>query len=60
LNSYFGYPNYVAVDGFGNVYVSDHFNSTIDSIRRLSLSSDNVTTIAGKTGNVIECMLLFV
>jgi hypothetical protein len=54
LNSYFGYPNYIAVDGFGNLYVSDHFNSTIDSIRRLSLSSDNVTTIAGKTGNVIE------
>ena len=50
----YGYPNYIAHDGAGNLYVGDHFYSNyyngIDSIRLLSAKSGNVTTLAGKTG----------
>ena len=47
----FGYPNYVAVDSSGTLYVSDHNNTGIDSIRRIaSFNTLNVTTIAGGTG----------
>jgi sugar lactone lactonase YvrE len=45
----FNYPSDVAVDGAGNVYVTDYGNSTI---RRLKPIGANwaVTTIAGKAG----------
>ena len=41
-------PNGVAVDGIGNIYVTDSYNSTI---RRIS-SSGAVTTFAGTAGQV--------
>jgi len=50
----FGYPNYVAVDRSGTLYVSDHNNTGIDSVRRIaSFNTLNVTTIAGGTGLIL-------
>lgn len=54
----FGIPNYVTIDGLGNLYLSDHYEdpitgNIIDSIRRISKSTQGyggivVTTMAGK------------
>ena len=54
--AYFGSPNYISIDGVGNLFVSDHLmndttgNST-DSIRRISSSNAYVSTIAGGLGD---------
>jgi sugar lactone lactonase YvrE len=40
----FHYPVGVAADGAGDVFVTDSFN---DAVRRIDLSSGNVTTVAG-------------
>jgi hypothetical protein len=40
-------PTDVAVDGRGNIFIADHGNSTI---RKLMLSTAEVTTLAGKAG----------
>lgn len=56
LTATYSYPNYITRDGAGNLYVSDHAFSnngnsySIDSVRRLSATIGNVTTLAGKTG----------
>ena len=54
LSARYGYPNYITHDGAGNLYISDHSVSVsgnqIDSVRRLSVQSGIVTTVAGKTG----------
>lgn len=42
----FNYPSGIAVDGFGNVYVADTYNSTI----RMITPAGVVTTIAGVAG----------
>ena len=49
LTAKFGFTNYLAIDGAGNLYVSDRYSSNYDSIRRLSVHDNNVTTMAGKT-----------
>ena len=53
--AYFGFINYLTMDGYGNLYVSDHFDDNsgspglpLNTIRRVSLSERNVTTLAGK------------
>jgi sugar lactone lactonase YvrE len=43
----FNYPNGVAVDGSGNVYVGDSYNQTIRKIT----SAGAVTTLAGEAGS---------
>jgi hypothetical protein len=45
-NALFGYPTALAVDGVGNVYVSDYTNYTI---RRITPTGE-VTTLAGNAG----------
>ena len=49
LTAKFGLPSYLAIDGAGNLYVSDRLSNNYDSIRRLSVAYGNVTTMAGKT-----------
>ena len=49
LTAKFGAPTYLAIDGAGNLYISDHISFNYDSIRRLSVANNNVTTMAGKT-----------
>jgi hypothetical protein len=49
LSARFGIPNYLAIDGAGNLYMSDQYVSNYHSIRKLSSKYSNVTTMAGKT-----------
>jgi hypothetical protein len=49
LSARFGTPQYLTIDGEGNLYVSDKLSNNYFSIRRLSVHDQNVTTMAGKT-----------
>jgi hypothetical protein len=52
-NAAYGYPVYVTKDIAGNLYISDCIyldDGNACSVRRISLSLDSVTTIAGGTG----------
>ena len=52
-NANFGHVNYITHDGAGNLYIGDHNTGVIggiDGIRRLSVETGNITTVAGMTG----------
>jgi hypothetical protein len=52
-NAIYGYPFYITKDIAGNLYISDNYylvEGDAFSVRRISLSHDSVTTIAGGTG----------
>ena len=51
--SQYGFVNYITHDGAGNLYIGDHSSGdigSIDGIRRLSVETGNITTVAGMTG----------
>ncbi len=49
--AFFGIINYLSKDAHSNLYVSDHIyddaGAVLSTIRRVSLNSANVTTLAG-------------
>ena len=50
LTARYGSAAYITIDGASNLYISDRYASNYHSIRRISRSDQNVTTMAGKTG----------
>jgi hypothetical protein len=50
----YGDPNYIKADSVGNLYVSDSYTTNgsqiINGIRRISLTENDVASIAGNTG----------
>ena len=59
LTAKFGSPTYLAIDGAGNLYISDHYMDDYHSIRRLAITYGNVTTMAGKNRKFITTGELF-